>query len=99
MGIVRRLNPTEIDAIESILPHWKMVEGREAITRNFVFSDFRSAWQFMGRVAEKAEQMCHHPEWKNVYNRVSITLATHDCGGLSELDMELASFIDETAQL
>ena len=98
MGIARRLKSTEIDAIKSTLPHWELVDGREAITRNFVFSDFRSAWHFMGCVADKAEQMCHHPEWRNVYNRVSITLATHDCGGLSELDIEMASFIDETAQ-
>jgi len=59
------------------------VEGREAIQRSFEFADFEQAWAFMSRTAVIAEQMNHHPEWFNVYNRVDVTLATHDCSGLS----------------
>jgi 4a-hydroxytetrahydrobiopterin dehydratase len=95
--MARRLSSTEISGIKGELPKWRLVDGREAITRDFQFSDFVAAWHFMGLIADKAEQLCHHPEWSNVYNRVSITLSTHDCAGLSELDLELASFIDGIA--
>jgi len=67
---------------------------RDAITRDFKFKDFSAAWGFMARVALLAEQGDHHPEWSNVYNRVSITLTTHDAGGLSERDVKLARAID-----
>ncbi|MDX5444966.1 MAG: 4a-hydroxytetrahydrobiopterin dehydratase [Zoogloeaceae bacterium] len=76
------------------LPQWTEVAGRDAITRSLRFDDFNAAFGFMARVALKAEQMNHHPEWFNVYNRVDITLSTHDAGGLSVLDVELARFID-----
>lgn len=79
------------------LPNWQEAGGRDAITRSLRFNDFNAAFGFMSRVALKAEQMGHHPEWFNVYNRVDITLATHDVGGLSELDIELARFIDQLA--
>ncbi|XP_035783702.1 pterin-4-alpha-carbinolamine dehydratase-like isoform X2 [Anopheles albimanus] len=73
---------------------WKMVENRDAIYKEYLFADFNQAWAFMSAVALKAEQMNHHPEWFNVYNKVQVTLATHDCGGLSERDVRLASFMD-----
>jgi len=76
---------------------WREVEGRDAITRVFKFADFNDAWGFMTRVALRAEQMDHHPEWFNVYSTVEVTLSTHDCNGLSERDIALASFIDEVA--
>lgn len=79
------------------LEGWREVEGRDAITRRFKFADFNRAWGFMNRVALKAEQMDHHPEWFNVYSTVTVTLSTHDCGGLSEKDVALAKFIDEAA--
>jgi 4a-hydroxytetrahydrobiopterin dehydratase len=79
------------------LPQWQEVAGRDAITRSLRFADFNTAFGFMTRVALKAEQMNHHPEWFNVYNRVDITLSTHDVGGLSPLDAELARFIDTLA--
>ncbi len=79
------------------LPDWRMVEGRDAITRAFRFPDFNAAFGFMTRIALMAEKMDHHPEWFNVYNRVEITLATHDVGGLSRRDIELARFIDRCA--
>ncbi|XP_023346014.1 probable pterin-4-alpha-carbinolamine dehydratase [Eurytemora carolleeae] len=73
---------------------WSMVEGRDAIYKEFIFKDFNQSWGFMSRVALKAEKMDHHPEWFNVYNKVQITLATHDCSGLSTRDVTLASFIE-----
>lgn len=79
------------------LPQWTEVAGRDAITRSLRFDDFNAAFGFMARVALKAEQMNHHPEWFNVYNRVDVTLSTHDAGGLSALDVELARFIDGLA--
>lgn len=79
------------------LVHWREVEGRDAITREFRFKDFNDAFGFMSRVALMAERMDHHPEWSNVYNRVTITLSTHDAGGLSARDVALASFIDSIA--
>ena len=88
------------------LPQWRIpqapgatcVGAREAMTREFVFVDFNAAWGFMSRVALAAEQLHHHPEWYNVYNKVSITLTTHDAGGLTDLDSELALKIEAIAR-
>ena len=74
-----------------------MVEGRDAIVKDFQFKDFNEAFGFMTRVAIRADKMDHHPEWFNVYNKVTITLSTHDCQGLSERDVRLATFIDQVA--
>ncbi len=82
----------------SDLPEWNEVEGRDAIQKSFRFEDFNQAWGFMSRVALAAEKLDHHPEWCNVYNRVDITLSTHDCGGLSERDIRLAGSIDTHAR-
>lgn len=68
--------------------------GRDAITKTFEFSDFVEAWGWMSRIALVAEKMDHHPEWHNVYNRVVVTLSTHDCSGLSKLDVKLAEKMD-----
>jgi 4a-hydroxytetrahydrobiopterin dehydratase len=76
------------------LKTWQMVQGRDAIVRSFKFKDFNQAFGFMSRIALMAEKLDHHPEWSNVYNRVEITLTTHDAGGLSERDVTLAKFID-----
>lgn len=74
------------------------MEGdRDAIRRTFRFEDFNEAFGFMTRVAIKADQLDHHPEWFNVYNRVEVLLATHDVDGVSELDVTLATFMDEVA--
>lgn len=81
------------DALDA-LPDWDHDEARDAITRRFVFADFPEAFGFMARVALIAERMDHHPEWQNVWNRVDITLTTHDCGGLSSRDVTLATAID-----
>ncbi len=76
---------------------WNEVPGRDAIARSFTFKDFNEAFAFMTRVALRAEKMDHHPEWFNVYNRVDVTLSTHECGGVSERDVKLAKFIDKLA--
>ena len=77
---------------------WRAVEGRDAIARDFRFKDFNAAFGFMARVALKAETMNHHPEWSNVYNRVEVVLTTHDAEGVTDLDLQLARFMDEAAQ-
>ncbi|NND18951.1 MAG: 4a-hydroxytetrahydrobiopterin dehydratase [Silicimonas sp.] len=69
---------------------WEVVDGRDAIRRSFKFKSFVEAWGWMSRMALIAEKMDHHPEWSNVYNRVEVTLTTHDADGLSRLDVELA---------
>ena len=79
------------------LKSWRDVPGRDAIQRQFTFADFNAAFGFMTRCALKAEKMDHHPEWFNVYNRVDVTLSTHDCAGLSANDIELARFMDQAA--
>ncbi|CDH49925.1 pterin-4-alpha-carbinolamine dehydratase-like [Lichtheimia corymbifera JMRC:FSU:9682] len=77
---------------------WAMTEGRDAIHKKYEFKDFNQAFGFMTRVAIKADKMDHHPEWFNVYNRVEVTLSTHDCQGLSTRDIELAKFCDNVKQ-
>ncbi len=76
---------------------WAKVRGRDAISRKFTFKNFNQAWRFMSRVALLAKKMDHHPEWFNVYNKVEITLSTHDAGGLSARDIKLAQAIDKLA--
>jgi 4a-hydroxytetrahydrobiopterin dehydratase len=73
---------------------WEMVEGRDAIIKTFKFDDFADAFGWMTRAAIWAEKWNHHPEWKNVYNRVTVTLITHDVDGLSTLDAKLARKMD-----
>uniref|UniRef100_A0A8C6Q249 4a-hydroxytetrahydrobiopterin dehydratase n=1 Tax=Nothobranchius furzeri TaxID=105023 RepID=A0A8C6Q249_NOTFU len=76
---------------------WMEVEDRDAIFKELHFKTFNQAFGFMSRVALQAEKMNHHPEWFNVYNKVQITLTTHDCGGLSKRDIKMAKFIDKVA--
>lgn len=73
---------------------WVALAERDAIQRKLEFADFNEAFGFMTRVAIKAQEMDHHPEWFNVYNKVEITLSTHEANGLTERDIKLASFID-----
>ena len=80
------------------LSGWIETPGRDAITKSYKFADFNAAFGFMTRIALKADKMDHHPEWSNVYNRVEITLTTHDAGGVTEKDVALAKFMDEAAR-
>ena len=76
---------------------WLQQTDRDAISKSYHFVDFAQAWAFMGKVAVLAEEMNHHPEWFNVYNRVDVTLTTHDCNGVSAKDVKLAKKIDKLA--
>ena len=95
--MVDKLSPQARREALSELSDWVQAEDRDAIEKSFKFKSFNEAWGFMSRVALAAEKLNHHPEWFNVYNRVDILLSTHDCGGLSELDVKLAKRIDAYA--
>jgi 4a-hydroxytetrahydrobiopterin dehydratase len=79
------------------LSDWSDVPGRDAIRKRFVFADFNAAFGWMARVALLAEKIDHHPEWSNVYRTVDVTLSTHDAGGLSALDIQMATAMDAYA--
>jgi 4a-hydroxytetrahydrobiopterin dehydratase len=76
------------------LSGWSAVTGRDAIAKTYKFADFNAAFGFMARVALVAEKLDHHPEWSNVYNRVEVVLTTHDAGGVTQKDIDLARFMD-----
>jgi 4a-hydroxytetrahydrobiopterin dehydratase len=87
---MKKLDPAaRAEALKS-LPGWTTTPGRDAIAKTFKFKDFSEAFAFMTRAAMKAEQMDHHPEWSNVYNKVEVVLTTHDAEGLTERDIDLA---------
>jgi 4a-hydroxytetrahydrobiopterin dehydratase len=92
--VIRKLDLAELREQLTALPHWSLDEARGAIRREFVFADFAMAFAFMTRIALGAEKADHHPEWFNVYNRVDMTLTTHDCQGLSQRDIDLARVAD-----
>jgi 4a-hydroxytetrahydrobiopterin dehydratase len=92
--MIEQLDESERASALDTLGEWDYDDGRDAITRQFLFSDFSEAFGFMTRVALLAEQQDHHPEWSNVWNRVDILLTTHDAGGLSARDVKLAKAID-----
>lgn len=79
------------------LKGWSETPGRDAIAKTFKFADFNAAFGFMTRVALKADQMDHHPEWSNIYSKVEVVLTTHDSGGVTDKDVALAKFMDELA--
>jgi 4a-hydroxytetrahydrobiopterin dehydratase len=95
---MHKMSDAEISEALLALDGWSMVEGRPAIFKKFKFKDFKMAWAFMENVAEEADAMSHHPEWFNVYNRVEVTLTTHDVEGVSELDIDLAHYMDALAK-
>ena len=95
--MVRKLDLAERADALAALDGWEEVDGRDAIRKSFAFGDFNEAFGFMTRIALAAEKADHHPEWFNVYNRVEITLSTHDAGGLSQRDIDLAKVIDSVA--
>ena len=96
--MAQKLAPERRNEALATVPEWQAVSGRDAITRSFKFKDFSEAFGFMTRAALVAERMNHHPEWFNVWNRVDVTLSTHDAGGLTELDIKLAAAMDKLVQ-
>ncbi len=91
---MKKLEPTARTAALKKLSAWHKVKGRDAIARKFQFEDFNQAFAFMTRVALLAEKLDHHPEWFNVYNKVDVTLATHDAGGVTQKDIQMAKAMD-----
>ncbi len=92
-----KIDPQTLQEELSTLDDWTKPEDRDAIEKSFKFKNFNAAWGFMSRIALLAEKMDHHPEWFNVYNKVDITLTTHDAGGISEKDIKMAKAIDAFA--
>mmetsp|Transcript_15648 Transcript_15648/g.28476 ORF Transcript_15648/g.28476 Transcript_15648/m.28476 type:complete len:110 (+) Transcript_15648:928-1257(+) len=81
------------------LPTWHVDVEKHLLHKKFTFHDFKQAWKFMSIVAEVADARDHHPEWFNVYNRVEVTLRTHDASGVTQKDADLAEFMDKAAEL
>jgi 4a-hydroxytetrahydrobiopterin dehydratase len=96
--LASRLDPEARKLAVESLDGWGDVEGRDAIRRKFTFANFNEAFGFMARVAMQAEKLDHHPEWSNVYRTVEVTLTTHDAGGITDLDIRLARFMDKIAR-
>jgi 4a-hydroxytetrahydrobiopterin dehydratase len=96
--MVERLSAETRKAALAELAGWKESAGREAIERTFTFKDFNEAFGFMSRAALVAEKNDHHPEWRNVYKTVEVVLATHDAGGVTRLDIELAKAMNGIAR-
>jgi 4a-hydroxytetrahydrobiopterin dehydratase len=94
--VAKLVGKERADALAT-LDGWAEAGDRDAIRKSFTFKDFNEAFGFMSRIALAAERLDHHPEWFNVYNRVDITLSTHDAGGVSERDVGLARLIDAAA--
>ena len=96
--MVERLSAEARQAALGELSGWSETPGREAIARTFTFKNFNEAFGFMSRVALVAEKNDHHPEWRNVYKTVEVVLATHDAGGVTALDIELAKAMNAIAR-
>lgn len=94
---IARLSDAQRDEALGALPGWALREDGLAITRELKFADFNEAFGFMTRVALHADRVDHHPEWFNVYNKVAVMLTTHDAGGVSQRDIDMARFIDRLA--
>lgn len=92
------LSQDELKAALSELGDWTLADDGKSISKKFKFSNFVNAFGFMTKMAIVAEKMNHHPEWFNVYNRVEVTLTTHDSGGITELDAKLATKMNKAAE-
>jgi len=93
--MLKKLTVEQLDVALQSLPAWKRHGRRDAIRRQYAFDDFAQAFAFMTQVALIAEKRNHHPEWSNVYNKVDITLTTHDAEGVTGRDIELARYADQ----
>ena len=91
----KKLSITDRNAAIKKLKGWQLVKDRNAITKTFKFKDFNAAFSWMTAMALHAEKLDHHPEWFNVYNKVIVTLSTHDVGGISNLDIKFAKIMNE----
>lgn len=94
---MEKLDPVSRAAFLREFPHWREVSGADAVARRFRFKDFNAAFAFITRVAMLAEKLDHHPEWFNVYNKVDVTLSTHDAGGVTAKDIEMAKAMERYA--
>jgi len=97
MQMVQKLSTIDRKGVLDALDGWREVEGRDAIAKDFKFADFNAAFGWMSRVAMLAEKLDHHPEWFNVYNKVNVTLATHEAGGVTERDIAMAQAMNAYA--
>ncbi|CAB3778846.1 Putative pterin-4-alpha-carbinolamine dehydratase [Pararobbsia alpina] len=95
--MITKLTAEERKSTLAELPGWEPTVGRDALHKSFKFEDFNAAFGFMTRIAIKAQELNHHPEWFNVYNQVEITLSTHEASGLTQRDIELARFIEKVS--
>ena len=95
--MVQKLSTIDRKGVLDALDGWREVEGRDAIAKDFKFADFNAAFGWMSRVAMLAEKLDHHPEWFNVYNKVNVTLATHEAGGVTERDIAMAQAMNAYA--
>lgn len=95
---MQKIDPAARAAFLKEFPRWREIEGRDAIARLFQFKDFSETFAFMTRVALLAEKMDHHPEWFNVYDKIDVTLTTHDAGGVTDKDVEMAKAIEAFAK-
>lgn len=91
---MEKLHPHRVTQVLATLPQWQFDSARNAITREFRFADFAQAFAFMTQLAIVSEQRNHHPEWFNVYNRVDVLLTTHDAGGVTEHDLDWATYAE-----
>jgi len=95
--MARLLDSAQRQSLITDLPSWSLLPTRDALYQEFIFKDFLTAFEFMSQVAVVAEDMNHHPEWFNVWNKVQVTLSTHDSGGLTERDIALAHAMNRIA--
>lgn len=95
--MIKPLDPTDIETAFSDLADWTLADDAKSIRKSFKFADFSTAFGWMTRVAMAAEKMDHHPDWSNVYATVSVSLSTHDAGGLTRRDFDLAAIMDRLA--
>jgi 4a-hydroxytetrahydrobiopterin dehydratase len=92
--MVNKFNPDGLNAELLTVPSWKVVASGTAIKRKFIFPDFNTAFGFMVRSSLKAEEINHHPDWRNIFNVVEVVLTTHDTGNITNKDIQLARFMD-----
>ena len=96
--MAEKLESKERNKILKTLKDWKKTRGRDSIEKNYIFKDFTSAFSWMTRIALIAEKMDHHPEWFNVYSTVEVTLSTHDAGGVTNLDLDMAREMNQKSK-